>query len=270
MEHDGVVGKAQEAARETNDHPVVRAAARVGYAASGVIHLLIAWIALQVAMGGSKTSADQSSAMSTIAKAPWGASLLWILVVGFVGLALWQLTEAIGGWHGSGKDAVFSRIKAVSKAVVYVALGWTAATIARGKSSNGATQSAQTTGDILALPGGKLLVILIGLVVVGVGIYHIVKGLRKSFLQDLVDDPGDIAVTAGMIGYPAKGIALIIVGGLFVLAGASGRAAESQGRGGALALLIRQPFGPWLLAAVAVGIGCYGLYSFFRARHTKV
>lgn len=270
MNAEGMVNKAKEAARDTNDHPVVRAAARVGYAASGVIHLLIAWIALQVAMGASRASADQSSAMSTIGKAPWGAPLLWLLVVGFVGLALWQLTEAVGGWHGTGKDAIFSRIKAVSKAGVYVALGWTAASIARGKASDGAAQSSETTGDILALPGGKGVVVVIGLVVVGVGIYHVAKGIRKSFLKDLVDDPGDIAVTAGMIGYPAKGVALVIVGGLFVLAGVSGRAAESKGLGGALTWLVKQPFGPWLLGAVALGIGCYGIYSFFRARHTKV
>lgn len=73
-----------------------------------------------------------------------------------------------------------------------------------------------------------------------------------------------------MIGYPAKGVALVIVGGLFVLAGVSGRAAESKGLGGALTWLVKQPFGPWLLGAVALGIGCYGIYSFFRARHTKV
>ncbi len=57
---------------------------------------------------------------------------------------------------------------------------------------------------------------------------------------------------------------------LFVLAGVSGRAAESKGLGGALTWLVKQPFGPWLLGAVALGIGCYGIYSFFRARHTKV
>lgn len=270
MDADGLVHKAQDAARGANDHPVVQAAARVGYAASGVIHLLIAWIALQVAMGASRANADQSSAMSTIAKAPWGGPLLWLLVAGFVGLAIWQLTEAVGGWHGSGRDAVCSRIKAVSKAGVYVALAWTAATIARGKASNGATQTSETTGDILELPGGKILVIIIGLVVVGVGVYHVVKGARKSFLKDLVDKPGDVAVTAGRLGYAAKGVALVIVGGFFVLAGVSGRAAESKGLGGALTWLVRQPLGPWLLATVAVGIGCYGIYSFFRARHNKV
>ena len=75
-------------------------------------------------------------------------------------------------------------------------------------------------------------------------------------------------------GLPKIGIPglsdLPVVGGLFVLAGVSGRAAESKGLGGALTWLVKQPFVPWLLGAVALGIGCYGIYSFFRARHTKV
>lgn len=270
MGADEMFDKARHAARDANDHPVVRATARAGYAASGLIHLLIAWLALQIAFGASRVAADQSGALAMIADQPWGTPLLWVLVVGFAGLAVWQLTEAVGGWHGTGRDAVFSRVKAVSKAVVYLALGWACAAVARGQGTSSSKQSVETTGDVLALPGGHLLVDAIGLVVVGVGVYHVVKGLRKSFFKDLVDDPGDIAEFAGMVGYAAKGIALVIVGGLFVLAGVSRKASESTGLGGALTWIVKQPFGPWLLAAVAVGIGCYGIYSFFRARYTRV
>lgn len=270
MGADDVVERAQATARDTNDHPIVRAAARVGYAASGLIHLLIAWLALQIAFGASKVAADQSGALSMIADQPWGKPLLWVLVAGFVGLALWQLTESIGGWHGSGKEAVFGRVKAASKAIVYLALAWASAAVARGKGTSSSEQSSQTTGDILALPGGVLLVGVIALVVVGVGVYHVVKGARRSFLKDLVGDPGDIAEKAGMIGYVAKGIALVIVGGLFGLAAASKQASESTGLGGALTWIVEQPFGPWLLGAVAVGLAGYAVYSFFRARYTKV
>lgn len=270
MSADEVIDKAQGAARGANDHPVVRAAARIGYAASGLIHLLIGWLALRIAMGASKIAADQSGALALLADHSWGPPLLWVLVAGFAGLAIWQLTESVGGWHGTGTDAAFSRIKAFSKAIVYIALGWTCATVARGQSTSSSKQSSDTTADILALPGGVVLVGIIGLVVVGVGVYHVVKGARRSFLKDLVKDPGDVAEYAGMVGYIAKGVALVIVGGLFALAAVSKDASQSTGLGGALTWIVRQPFGPWLLGAVALGIACYGVYSFFRARYTKV
>lgn len=270
MGSDEVIDKARSGARQAYDHPVVQAMARVGYAASGLIHLLIAWLALQLALGSRGESADQSGAVELLQDLPMGQPLLWVLAAGFAGLALWQVTEAIGGWHGDGKEAVFSRLKATGKTGVYLALGWTCATVARGHNTDSQDQSAQTTGELLKLPGGMILVGIIGVAVVGIGGYHVVKGARRSFLQDLVKDPGDVAEFAGAVGYIAKGIALVVVGGLFGLAAATDRASESTGLGGALTWILEQPFGPWLLGAVALGLAGYGVYSFFRARYTKV
>src|SRR3954469_17795876 len=67
--------------------------ARVGLIALGVVHLLVAWLALQLAWGGGSGSADQSGAMGALAEQPLGKPLLWVLAVGFVALALWQLAE---------------------------------------------------------------------------------------------------------------------------------------------------------------------------------
>ena len=42
---------AGRAARRLSDHPWLERLARVGYAGSGLVHLVIGWIALQVALG---------------------------------------------------------------------------------------------------------------------------------------------------------------------------------------------------------------------------
>lgn len=259
-------------ARDTNDHPAVRAMARTGYVASGIVHLLIGWLALRIAWGfsGRRDTADQSGALRTIASQPWGRPLLWIFVAGFAGLAIWQITEAVGGWHGRGREAWGSRGKAVAKAIVYLVLGWTCLAFARGGSSDSGSQSREVTGDLLSRPGGSALVLVVGLVVVGVGAYHVVKGARRRFLADLVRDPGPVATAAGVGGYVAKGIALVIVGGLLCAAGWRGSSAESRGLDGALRTLAGSPFGTWTLTLVALGLAGYALYSFFRARYTKV
>jgi hypothetical protein len=266
MSPDSIKG----AARQAGDHPALEMAARIGYAVSGLLHLLIGWIALQVAWGSSGKSADQSGALASLAGNGVGRFGLWVAVIGFFGLAVWQVVEAIGGSFGEGMDAWAGRGKAVAKAVVYLVLGWTTLKFARGKPSSSRQQSVDFTATMLHSTGGRILVVVIGLVVIGVGGYHVYKGATKRFLRDLVENPGTAVTRAGQVGYIAKGIALAIVGLLFVVAGVTRRAGAASGLDGALHTLRDQPLGSVLLTAVAVGLVAYGVYSFARARYAKV
>jgi hypothetical protein len=257
-------------ASRASDHPALEGAARVGYAVSGLLHLLIGWIALQVAFGGSAKNADQSGALASLAQNGLGRLLLWVAVAGFLGLALWQLADAIVGRPGSDKDVWLGRAKAAGKAVVYLTLASSSFSFARGKTTSSKNQSIDFTAKLLQEPGGRVLVVVLGLVVVAVGGYHIHKGWAKKFLQDLEDRPGTWATRAGRIGYIAKGAALVIVGVLFAAAGLHQQPKEATGLDGALRSLRDQPFGPVLLSILALGFAAYGLYSFARAKHAKV
>ncbi|MEO5981323.1 MAG: DUF1206 domain-containing protein [Pedococcus sp.] len=262
----------KQAASEASDHPALEAAARVGYATSGLLHLLIGWITLQVAFGGGGKNADQSGALASLAGNSAGKVALWIGVVGFVGLALWQVADAVVGHPGDDKDAWGGRAKAAGKAVVYLALAWSAFQFARGRSSGGSSskQSVDFTASLLEKPGGRILVVLIGIAIIGVGAYHVYKGATKKFLEDLVDHPGTWATRAGQVGYIAKGAALVIVGFLFALAGIHQQAKEASGLDGALKSLRDQAFGTTLLVVMALGFAAFGLYGFARAKHAKV
>ena len=266
MDHQDV----KQAASRAADHPALEAAARVGYAVSGLLHLLIGWITLQVAFGGGGKNADQSGALASLAGNGAGKAALWVGVVGFVGLAIWQVADALIGHPGDDKEAWGGRAKAGGKAVVYLALAWSAFNFARGKSSDGRSQSVDFTAKLLEQPGGRAMVVIVGLGVVGIGIYHVYKGAKKKFLEDLKDHPGTWATRAGRVGYIAKGIALVIVGFLFVAAGFHKQAKEATGLDGALKSLRDEPFGPVLLVIMAVGFAAFGLYSFARAKHAKV
>jgi hypothetical protein len=250
MDHQEVT----RAASQASNNSALEAAARVGYATSGLLHLLIGWIALQVAFGGSGKNADQSGALASLAGNGAGKAALWVGVVGFLGLAIWQLADA----------------QAVGKLVVYLALAWSALQFARGRSSDSRSQSVDFTATLLEKPGGRALVIVIGLVVIGVGIHHVYKGAKKKFLEDLKDHPGTFATRAGQIGYIAKGAALGIVGFLFAAAGIHKQAAKASGLDGALKSLRDEPFGTVLLVLMAAGFAAFGLYSFARAKHAKV
>ncbi|MEO7070490.1 MAG: DUF1206 domain-containing protein [Nostocoides sp.] len=254
-------------ARRAGNSRLVEWGARLGYAVSGLLHLLIGWIALRVAWGGGGSTADQSGALGTLAAEPGGKLVLWVAVVGFALLAVWQLTEAVTGAHGAkGSD----RIKSASKFVLYAVLAWTALKFASGGGSSSKQQSVDFTAKLMQHSGGRLLVALLGIVIIAVGAYHIYKGWARKFLQDLQEHPGTWATRAGRIGYVAKGIALGVVGVLFVLAAVHKQPGKATGLDGALRTLRSGPFGSWLLSVVALGIAAYGIYCFARSRYTKV
>jgi hypothetical protein len=199
-----------------------------------------------------------------------GRLTLWVAVVGFVALGLWQLAIGLAARPARGSSRWLAPAKGMAKAVLYLALGWATFAAAEGRPGNSKAQSAGITATLLQHGGGRLLVMLIGLVVIGAAGYHMLKGWTKKFLRDLNKNPGKFAVRAGVVGYLAKGLSLALVGVLFVIAAQDNSSVRSTGLGGALRLLRQQAFGPWLLTTVALGIAAYGFHSFARARHTRV
>ena len=258
------------AADKAEGHPVLQHGARAGYALNGFLHLMIAWIAIQIAWFASGRSADQSGALQTLAGSSLGRLALWVAALGFLALGLWQLASAVAV-RTRGKSSQWAdKVKGISKSVLYLALAWTSFSFAKGRPSSSKAQSADFTATLLQHSGGRLLVAIIGLVIIGVGTYHVVKGWTRKFLADLSENPGRLATRAGVIGYIAKGIALALVGVLFVTAAAQNSASKATGLDGALRSIREQAFGPGLLTVVGLGIAAYGLYSFARARHARV
>ncbi|PYG00086.1 protein of unknown function [Georgenia satyanarayanai] len=254
-------------AAELDDHPALTTGARLGYAASGVLHLVLGWTAVGLAWGtgGSGESADQSGALEQLGSTPLGAFLLWVVVAGFTLLTLWQVATAVA--TGGTKD----RLNSVGKAATYLVLTGLAARAATGKSGGGGSeQTTSLTARVMEHPLGQVAVGLVGLGVVVVGGYHVVKGWRERFLEDLRGNPGRAVTVAGRVGYIAKGIALGIVGALFVVAAVQNDPEEAKGLDGALRSLLELPLGTALLTAVGLGIAAYGVYSFGRARHARV
>jgi len=231
-----------------------------------LVHVLIGGLAAQLALGSSGGSADQSGAFAEIAGTPFGAVVLWFSVVAFAALGVWQAAAAVSGAAGGASD----RAKAGGKAVMYLALAATAFAFARGSGSGSGGQTSSMTAELMRAPGGRLLVGALGVAVVVVGAYHVHKGATRGFLDDLHQLPsgrgGRAARWAGVVGYVAKGVALGIVGVLFVVAAATADPQEATGLDGALQALRGAPAGPVLLLLVAAGLVCFGAYCAVRSR----
>ena len=246
--------------------------ARVGLLAFGVVHLVVGWLALQLALGDRAGSASSTGAVRELAQQPFGAVLVWLVAVGMVLLALWQLIEALVGHRLEQEGSrARRRVSSAGKAVVYGYIGVTAARVAAGAgSSGGGTDS--TTAQIMELPAGQVLVGAVGAVIIGVGGYLAHKGWTEKFTKDLTGEgqrgtSGTAYILLGKIGYVAKGVSLGLVGGLFGYAALTHDPQKSGGLDQALQEVLQQPFGPFLLAAIAAGIGAFGVFCFAHARH---
>lgn len=245
---------------------------RAGLAAYGVVHLMIAWLALQLVFGHQSTrAASQQGAMHVLASQEFGTPLLWLIGAGFVTLAMWQIVEAaFGHTRQEGATRVFTRVGSAGRAAVYLALAWSAVQTAVGSGSS--TKKDKLTAQLMSEPLGRVLVGLVGVVIIGIGGYLISKAWRRSFESDLSSKAtsgrsGSVVVRLGQIGYTAKGASIVVIGSLFATAALTYDAKKAGGLDVALHTLLQQPFGRWLMGLVAIGIGCFGLYCFVWARH---
>jgi hypothetical protein len=254
--------------------------ARVGLIAYGLVHLLVAWLALQLAWGNGGGSTDQSGAMATLAEKPFGEPLLWVLAAGLLALAVWQLAEVLryrSQLHASGdakKKAVTKVVKAVAKTVVYLVLAVTAVRFATGGGTSSSGQQQRTVNGVLGWPGGRFLIGIAALVLIGVGVYHVRKAIRSSFLKEIDTAQASagerrVIERLGQVGYPAKGIALALVGVLLGWAAITFDPAKARGLDGAMRTILAAPAGHWLLTLVALGIAAFGVFAFFRARYPE-
>jgi len=272
MNAGDVAAQAHQFGRKADSSELFDHAVRVGIIAYGVVHLLIAWVAIQLALGDSSGSASSDGALSAMAKTPVGGVLLYVVAAGFGALVLWQLIEAVAGhrWE-QGRKRVLKRLNSGLKAVLYGALGWSALKIAMGGGSDGGGTDT-ITSRIMSMPAGQLLVGVVGLGVLVYAIAQIYRGLSESFMDKLkvegrIGDTGQAFVLLGKVGHVAKGLALFVVAGLFLWAALTRDPKKSGGLDQALHTVLEQPFGSPMLIALGVGIGCYGLFAFAWARH---
>jgi hypothetical protein len=159
----GAAESANQSARQVATSEPVKVGARIGLIAYGVTHLLIAWLALQVALGNSGPQANQSGAFQELAQQSFGRVLLWVLVLGFVAVALWRLTQVIWRYRYVSDRAKKLRKRASSaiKVAVFVVLAVLAGQTAAGGGNGGATGGGgqqRATAGVLGLPGGQLIV----------------------------------------------------------------------------------------------------------------
>lgn len=271
----------QEAARITRSaRPWIERLARYGYAAKGVVYVLVGSLAaLGAFKGGGSGATDSRGALTQIVHQPYGRVMLCVVAVGLAGYALWRVVQALRdteekgtSWKGLAIRAGYACI-----GVVYAGLSYSAVRLIlggdAGRDSDETTKG--WTAFALMFPLGQLLVGLAGLGVVGFGCWQCYKAFTARFCRkwkrhEMHEQAHGFAMRVGQVGLVARAVVFFIIGLFLIQAAWHARAEEARGLSGALRALEQQPYGPYVLGAVALGLVAYGLYMFVEARYRRM
>ncbi len=242
--------------------------ARAGFAARGIVYIVIGILAVLVGLGYGRHDLDRAGALVAIADEPFGALLLWLLVIGFVGLALWRAVRA-----GSSAESGGHRLLDAVRAIVYAIAAWsTYQFLAHGRTPTTSDDSAHdVSARLLQTGGGRVLMIVGSLVVIAVGIAIVVRAVGKRFAERLRTGwmtyrTRDLVLRLGQAGHIARGVIVAAVGFFALQAALSDTPGKAKGLDATLRSFAQTSFGPLALVLVALGLIAFGLYSFAEAR----
>jgi hypothetical protein len=250
--------------------------ARVGFIGYGVVHLIVAWMALEIGWGEAPQEGGHFGAFQILAGQPFGRWLLVTVAVGFTAMTLWQVLEAaVGHRSDSGGERLFERLCSAARAVVYAVFGWTAVKVLRGSAESTADHQQEATATVLSGEGGQWMVGLAGVGVIGfsaaLAAYGLVRRFEKHLHTERMSAQARRAVrTLGVVGYTAKGVGYAIVGVLLVIAALTFDPSRSRGLDAALHTLAGQPYGHLLLTVIAAGIAAFGIFCLAQAKYRKI
>lgn len=253
------------------DH--VEPLARLGYAARGVIYLIVGGLALLAAVGQGGKTTGSKGALTSLMSQPFGHVLLGIVAAGLVGYSIWRFVQAV--WdldrHGTDPKGLVIRSGLMVSAFTHAGLAFFCASILFGI-GGGSGGSKEMIGWLLGLPLGQWIVGAVGLAVIGAGVANVAKGVTAKYEKRLDMDEQTMRWAGPLctFGLAARGAAFFIVGGLIIFAAITFDPDKARGLAGALDTLHRQPYGPYLLGTLALGLFAFGVYSAIEAFYRRI
>lgn len=269
--------RSRRAARQAANSKPMTWLARAGLAARGAMYVLVGIIAVQIAVEGSRQQADRTGAVRLVASTPFGSLLLWLVVIGFAGMTLWRLSEALWGSNEVGGRKASKRLANLARAVFYavVTYGILKYALGVGQPSSSDTQSQDLTAAALRHQGGQVVVAIAGILVVVAGLCIMYRAFTLKFLKHMrlgstSARTQKVVRRLGQIGGMARGFVFGTIGVFLIVAAKDANPRQAKGIDSALRALAHTPLGPWLLIVVALGLVTFGVYSWCEARWRAV
>ena len=268
------VGGAADAAEAASDSVALDVVARSGFAVMALLHIVIGAIAVALVFGAPGQT-EPTGAIEQLAANPWGPAVMWAAFIACAGLSLWQLSEATLRARSLPRRRRLGKLVSSGfLSIAYGSVGLSFAGFALGNRGDSGDSTRDFSTVLVRSPYGVPVLIALGLTIIGIGGYFIVKGVGKKFKEELAHFEGTrrghLISSLGVAGHIAKGLALMLTGLLFVIAAATNDPGSSTGLDGSLKALRDHPYGPALLLAIGAGFIAYGAFALLRARFGRM
>ncbi len=224
-------------------------------------------------IGGRTTGAG--GAVHSIGSQPFGQAMLVLVAAGLLSYALWKLVQGImdPDDKGSGVSGIARRIGYGGSAAIHTGLAFSALEELFGPEGQSTSLDAWTA-HLMSQPYGRWLVALVGMVVLGIGLYQFYAGVTARYREDLktyqMSEAGRWSMLTGRVGTAARTVVILVAGSFVLLAAYRADPSETRGLGDTLEAIIHQPFGPYALSIIALGLVIYGVFMFVVARYRHI
>lgn len=281
-------GQLRTATRRAAAEPWVARAGRFGFAVRGVVYLVLAYLVARIAsgaMGGGSTNkaATGSGVAQALAAQTGGRVVVFVLGVGLACYACFGVLDAVNNHNAESSTAKrwAGRLQDMWRAAVYAAFSvYSFSTAANGENRSGTSRhvdskQAHWSARVLSWPAGWLWLGAAGVGLLAGAAYLAVRGVRRSFLDDLrrremTAPVARLATVTGVAGHLARALLFGIAGWFVAAAAIENDPSNSQGVDGAVRDLANSTAGAALLYAVAVGLAAFAGYSWVEARYRRV
>jgi ABC-type anion transport system duplicated permease subunit len=254
----------------------IKGLATAGLIAKGFVYLILGAFALMADFhigGRSAANTDKAHIFSFLDESFAGQWLLPLLVIGLFCYCIWRSIEGVHAIE-DGKKHYPKAARYFASAGVYLLVAVSAAKEFLDKPGKNGDGKQELASNLLSQPFGHWLAGAAALAFAAIGIYQLYYAWSEKYKKHVQrmnrqTDAAPILLGTGKIGYTARGVVWLIIAYLMSRAAFTGRSNDAGDTGKAFSFIEKSTAGSIWLAAIAIGLIAYGIFSIVRARYER-